>query len=232
MAHSKSNSGGGRGRELEAVFFDQDGVLIDSEGAWDAARRAVVAETGGHWKLEATRAMMWMSAPEWSRYMRDELGVSLEPAEISARVLQRLLAGYERDLPLMPGAVDAVKRVAARWPVGLASSANREVIDTVLQASGLAGTFGATVAGEEVARGKPAPDIYLEAARRLGIDPARSAAVEDSSNGLRAAAAAGMLVVAFPNREFPPDPDALALAAVVLNSGSLEELSPELLEGL
>ena len=232
MAHSKSNSGGGRGRELEAVFFDQDGVLIDSEGAWDAARRAVVAETGGHWKPEATRAMMGMSAPEWSRYVRDELGVPLEPEEISARVVKRLLAGYERDLPLMPGAVDAVKRVAARWPVGLASSANREVIDTVLQASGLAGTFGATVAGEEVARGKPAPDIYLEAARRLGVDPARSAAVEDSSNGLRASAAAGMLVVAFPNREFPPDPDALALAAVVLNSGSLEELSPELLEGL
>jgi HAD superfamily hydrolase (TIGR01509 family) len=232
MAHSKSNSGGGRGRELEAVFFDQDGVLIDSEGAWDAARRAVVAETGGHWKPEATRAMMGMSAPEWSRYVRDELGVPLEPEEISARVVQRLLAGYQRDLPLMPGAVDAVKRVAARWPVGLASSANREVIDTVLQASGLAGTFGATVAGEEVARGKPAPDIYLEAARRLGVDPARSAAVEDSSNGLRAAAAAGMLVVAFPNREFPPDPDALALAAVVLNSGSLAQLSPELLEGL
>jgi HAD superfamily hydrolase (TIGR01509 family) len=232
MAHSKSNSGGGRGRELEAVFFDQDGVLIDSEGAWDAARRAVIAETGGRWKPEATRAMMGMSAPEWSRYVRDELGVPLEPEEISARVVQRLLAGYQRDLPLMPGAVDAVKRVAARWPVGLASSANREVIDTVLQASGLAGTFGTTVAGEEVARGKPAPDIYLEAARRLGVDPARSAAVEDSSNGLRAAAAAGMLVVAFPNREFPPDPDALALAAVVLNSGSLEELSPELLEGL
>jgi HAD superfamily hydrolase (TIGR01509 family) len=232
MAHSKSNSGGGRGRELEAVFFDQDGVLIDSEGAWDAARRAVVAETPGHWKPEATRAMMGMSAPEWSRYVRDELGVPLEPEEISARVVQRLLAGYQRDLPLMPGAVDAVKRVAARWPVGLASSANREVIDTVLQASGLAGTFGATVAGEEVARGKPAPDIYTEAARRLGVDPARSAAVEDSSSGLRAAAAAGMLVVAFPNREFPPDPDALALAAVVLNSGSLAQLSPELLEGL
>ena len=199
-------------------------MLIDSEGAWDAARRAVVAETGGHWKPEATRAMMGMSAPEWSRYVRDELGVPLEPEEISARVVKGLLAGYKRDLPLMPGAVDAVKRVAARWPVGLASSANRQVIDTVLQASGLAGTFGATVAGEEVARGKPAPDIYLEAARRLGVDPARSAAV-GLSNGLRASAAAGMLVVAFPNREFPPDPDALALAAVVLNSGSLEELA-------
>jgi HAD superfamily hydrolase (TIGR01509 family) len=217
-------------RSIYAVFFDQDGVLIDSEAAWDAARRAIVAEHGGRWKPEATRAMMGMSAPEWSRYVRDELGVSLAPEEISALVVERLLAGYERSLPLMPGAVDAVKRVAARWPVALASSANREVIDTVLRASGLAGTFGATVAGEEVAHGKPAPDIYLEAARRLGVDPARSAAVEDSTNGLRSAAAAGMLVVAFPNREFPPADDALALAAVTLDS--LDELSPELLERL
>lgn len=212
------------------MFFDQDGVLIDSEGAWDAARRAIVAENGGHWKPEATRAMMGMSAPEWTRYLHDELGVALEPEEIGARVVERLLAGYERELPLVPGAVDAVRLVAARWPVALASSANREVIDAVLKASGLDGVFGATVAGEEVARGKPAPDIYLEAARRLGVDPTRSAAVEDSSNGLRAAAAAGMTVVAFPNREFPPDPDALELSAVVLDS--LDELSPELLERL
>jgi HAD superfamily hydrolase (TIGR01509 family) len=215
--------------ELQAVFFDQDGVLVDSEGAWDAARRAIVAENGGHWKPEATRAMMGMSAPEWSRYLHDELGVALAPDEISARVVKRLLAGYEHDLPLIPGAVDAVKRVAARWPVGLASSANREVIDAVLQASGLADVFGsATVSGEEVAHGKPAPDIYLEAARRLGVDAARSAAVEDSTNGLRAAAAADMMVVAFPNREFPPDPEALNLATFVLHS--LDELSPGLLE--
>ncbi len=212
----------------DAVFFDQDGVLIDSEGAWDASRRAIVDEHGGHWEDGATRAMMGMSAPEWSRYVRDELGVSLEPEEISDRVVARLLAGYERSLPLLPGAVEAVRRVAARWPVGLASSANREVIDAVLAASGLAGVFGATVSGEEVARGKPAPDIYLEAARRLGVDPGRSAAVEDSSNGLRAAAAAGMLVVALPNREFPPEGDALELAAVVLES--LDQLSPALFD--
>jgi HAD superfamily hydrolase (TIGR01509 family) len=214
--------------EPAAVLFDQDGVLIDSEGAWDEARRAIVAENGGRWKDGATRAMMGMSAPEWSRYVRDELGVALPPEEISDRVVARLLAGYERSLPLIPGAVPAVRRIAARWPVGLASSANREVIDAVLAGSGLAGVFGATVSGEEVARGKPAPDIYLEAARRLGVDPGRSAAVEDSTNGLRAAAAAGMLVVALPNREFPPEADALALAAVVLES--LDGLSPQLLE--
>jgi HAD superfamily hydrolase (TIGR01509 family) len=215
--------------ELQAVFFDQDGVLVDSEGAWDTARRAIVAENGGHWKPEATRAMMGMSAPEWSRYLHDELGADLAPEEISDRVVERLLAGYEQHLPLIPGAVDAVKRVAARWPVGLASSANREVIDAVLQAGGLADVFGsATVSGEEVAHGKPAPDIYLEAARRLGVDAARSAAVEDSTNGLRAAAAAEMMVVAFPNREFPPDPEALNLATFVLHS--LDELSPELFE--
>jgi HAD superfamily hydrolase (TIGR01509 family) len=216
--------------ELQAVMFDQDGVLVDSEGAWDAARRAVAAESGGRWKPEATRAMMGMSAPEWSRYMHDSLGVALPVDEISDRVVARLLAGYSTSLPLIPGAVEAVRRVAARWPVGLASSANREVIDAVLAASGLAGVFGATVSGEEVAHGKPAPDIYFEAARRLGVDPARCAAVEDSTNGLRAAAAAGMKVVAFPNREFPPSDDALALASVVL--GSLDELSPEMLERL
>jgi HAD superfamily hydrolase (TIGR01509 family) len=216
--------------ELQAVMFDQDGVLVDSEGAWDAARRAVATESGGQWKPEATRAMMGMSAPEWSRYMHDSLGVGLAPEEISDRVVSRLLAGYADELPLIPGAVEAVRRVAARWPVGLASSANREVIDAVLTASGLAGVFGATVSGEEVAHGKPAPDIYLEAARRLGVEAAQCAAVEDSTNGLRAAAAAGMKVVAFPNREFPPADDALALASVVL--GSLDELSPETLERL
>jgi HAD superfamily hydrolase (TIGR01509 family) len=176
------------------------------------------------------RAVMGMSAPEWSRYVRDELRVDLEPEEISDRVVARLLAGYKRHLPLLPGAVHAVKRIAARWPVGLASSANREVIDAVLAASGLAGVFRATVSGEEVARGKPAPDIYLEAARRLGVDPGRSAAVEDSTNWLRSAAAAGMLVVALPTREFPPEPEALALALAAVLLDSLDQLSPALFE--
>lgn len=209
------------------MFFDLDGLLIDSELAWDAARRAVVAETGGTWREGATREMLGMSAPEWSRYLRDELDVPLSAEEINDRVVARLLAGYKRELPLLPGAVAAVERIAIRWPLGLASSSNRPVIDAVLAASGLADKFSATVSGEEVAHGKPAPDSYLAAARKLGVDPARAAAIEDSTNGIRAAAAAGMRVVAVPNRDFPPERGALALAGAVL--GSLDELTPDLL---
>ncbi|HWC86693.1 MAG TPA: HAD family phosphatase [Solirubrobacteraceae bacterium] len=213
---------------LDAVCFDLDGVLIDSEHAWDAARRAVVGESGGLWRPEATRAMMGMSAAEWSQYLHDELGVPLSPPEINERVVERLLAGYRRELPLLPGAVAAVKRLAARWPLGLASSSNRPVIDYILEASGLAGSFAVTVSADEVARGKPAPDVYLAAAAKLSVAPTRAAAVEDSSNGLRSAAGAGMLVVAIPNREFPPEADALALADVILES--LAELVPEALD--
>ena len=213
---------------VDAVIFDLDGVLIDSESVWDAARRAVVADNGGSWTETATRAMQGMSSPEWSRYLRDELGVELDPDEISRQVVERMLASYEREVPLLPGAVQAVRRLAERWPLGLASSSNRPVIDAVLETAGLTECFSATVSGDEVAHGKPSPDVYLAAARKLGVEAGRAAAVEDSSNGLRAGAAAGMLVIAVPNREFPPADDALALASLVVES--VGELTPELIE--
>jgi HAD superfamily hydrolase (TIGR01509 family) len=207
----------------EAVVFDLDGVLVDSETAWDEARRDLVRERGGTWRPEATRAMMGMSSVEWSRYLRDELGVAMAPEAISEWVVADLERRYRERLPLFPGATAAVARVGERWPLGLASSANRPIIDLVLAESGMAARFTATVSSEEVARGKPAPDVYLEAARRLAIDPARCVAVEDSSNGLRAAAAAGMKVIAVPNRAYPPEPDAVALAAVVVDGiGALD----------
>jgi HAD superfamily hydrolase (TIGR01509 family) len=208
---------------LDAVVYDLDGVLVDSEAVWDEARRAVVGETGGRWREEATREMMGMSAPEWSRYLHDRLGVPLEPAEINDRVVEALLASYRRELPLIPGAVRAVRRLAAHWPLGLASSANRPVIDAVLRAAGLTSSFAATVSSEEVARGKPSPDVYLAAARALGVDPHRAAAVEDSTNGLKSAAAAGMAVIAVPDARFPPSADALQLADLVIDS--LNELT-------
>jgi HAD superfamily hydrolase (TIGR01509 family) len=213
---------------IAAVVFDLDGVLIDSESVWDAARREVVARNGGRWQADATRTMMGMSSPEWSRYLHDQLGVPLEPEQINELVVATLLDQYRRLLPLLPGAVVAVRRLANRWPLGLASSSNRPVIDAVLQRAGIADCFAVTVSGEEVAAGKPAPEVYLTATRRLGVDAANAAAVEDSTNGLRAAAAAGMLVIASPNRDYPPEPDALALAVLVVES--LDELTPAAIE--
>lgn len=210
---------------VDAIVFDLDGVLIDSEALWDDSRRAVVAEAGGRWRTDATKEMLGMSAPEWSRYLHDQLGVPLDPDEIDRRVVGKLLAGYRRELPLLPGAVTTVRALAARWPLGLASSSNRPVIDAVLEGAGLRECFSATVSAEEVARGKPAPDVYLAAARELEADPVRCAAVEDSTNGLRAAAAAGMVVIAVPNHEFPPTADALALARVIVES--IDQLTPE-----
>jgi HAD superfamily hydrolase (TIGR01509 family) len=213
----------------DAVVLDLDGVLVDSEEAWDAARRELVAERGGEWKDDATHAMLGMSSPEWSRYVRDELGVSdMTPEEISDDVVRRLVAGYRRGLPLLPGAVDAVRSLAARWPLGLASSSNKPVIALVLEESGLDEVIRAWVSSEEVARGKPAPDVYLETARRLGVEPAACVAVEDSSNGLRSAHAAGMAVVAVPMRAFPPAADALALAAVTVDG--IAAVTPEVVQ--
>jgi HAD superfamily hydrolase (TIGR01509 family) len=210
---------------IEAVVFDLDGVLLDSEQVWDEVREELARERGGRWHDRAQRDMMGMSSTEWSRYMHDVIGLREPPEEISAQVVRRMGERYRERLPLLPGAVEAVERLAARWPLGLASSSNRPLIDLVLDVSGLARFFRATVSSEEVARGKPAPDVFLEAARRLGVAPGRCGVVEDSANGILAGRAAGMFVVAIPNPHFPPGEDALRAADVVLSS--LEELTPE-----
>jgi len=201
-----------------AIVFDLDGVLIESEGVWHAARAEVAREHGGRWPDDAQRAMMGMSAPEWSAYMHDELGVRLAPEQISNEVVSRLGRLYREHVPILPGAREAVISLAEGWPLALASSANRPIIDLVLDLTGLERCFEATVSSEEVARGKPAPDVYLEAAHRVRALPERCIAVEDSSNGIRSAAAARMTVVAVPNREFPPSEQALLLAADVVES--------------
>ncbi len=210
---------------IQAVVFDLDGVLFESEQIWDEAREQLVRERGGRWHERAQQDMMGMSSPEWSRYMHEQLGLEESPEEISAEVVRRLEWIYRERLPLVPGAREAVERMASRWPLGLASSSNRPIIELALELAELARFFRVTVSSEEVERGKPAPDVYLEAARRLGVEPRACAAIEDSRNGIRSARAASMCVVAIPNRTFPPDADTLAQAAVVISS--LEELSPE-----
>ena len=205
-------------------MFDLDGVLIDSEAVWDAAREELVRERGGRWHDRAQRDMMGMSSPEWSRYLHDELGLTESPEELNREVVRRMAARYRERLPLVPGATAAVERLAGRWPLGLASSSNRPLIDLVLGLADLDRLFHVTVSSEEVGRGKPSTAVYLEAVRRLGVEPARAAAVEDSHNGILSAKAAGLRVVAIPNPAFPPRAEALAAADVVLRA--IDELTP------
>ena len=213
-----------------AVVFDLDGVVVDTEHVWDDVRARLTEEWGGTYTAQAQRTMMGMSSTEWSRYMHDALGLPQAPDEINAEVVRRMLERYRHDLPVVPGAVEAVTRLyEAGLPLAVASSSNRPLIEAVLETAGLRRHFAVTVSSEEVARGKPSPDVYLEAARRLGIAAGRCAAVEDSANGIRAAHAAGMRVIAYPNANYPPPPEALALADVTISS--LHDLTPEAVSG-
>jgi HAD superfamily hydrolase (TIGR01509 family) len=201
---------------IDAVIFDLDGVLVDSEPLWEDVRRSFTTANGGRWSTDAQRTMMGMSSGEWAHFMASTLGVELPESDIIRGVVDDMAARYRDGVPLLPGAVDAVHRLAARWPLGLASSANRPLIDIVLRVTRLEAYFATTVSSEEVAHGKPAPDVYLEVSRRMDVSPARCAAIEDSTNGLLAARAARMRVVAVPRAAFPPDPEVLASADAVV----------------
>jgi beta-phosphoglucomutase-like phosphatase (HAD superfamily) len=215
---------------IEAIVFDCDGVLIDSEPVWEEVRRGVVAEFGGHWKPDTQDRLMGMSTGEWSRYLSSELGVNLTSAQVASVVVDRMAARYRQHMPWMPGATDAVRRMADHWPLGLASSAPLSLIETVLDAGRLRPFFRAAMSTEQVAHGKPAPDIYLAVTEAMGIAATVTAAVEDSSNGLRSAAAAGCAVIAVPQPDYPPAPDALAQSSRVLTT--LTDLTPNVIEAL
>jgi HAD superfamily hydrolase (TIGR01509 family) len=214
---------------IEAVVFDLDGILVQSEELWDAARRELAESHGIDWPDGATDAMMGMSSKEWSRYMHDEVGVPDSPEEINRKVLAWVEDRYRKDLPWIPGAREAVKRMAEKYPLGLATSSNREIIDLVMEVGGLDDLIQVTVSSEEVDRGKPAPDVYLEVTKRMRVDPKNAAAIEDSTNGLLAAHNAGMRVIAIPNDAHPPAEKGLKVADVVLDS--IEDLQPGVVEG-
>ncbi len=215
---------------VEAVVFDLDGVLIDSEPEWEQVRRQFVLEKGGRWPEEAQSRLMGMSTAEWAHYLSEDLGVGRPDADVAESVIDRMAERYCRDLPLMPGALDAVDRLGGRWKLGLASSSPRRLIDLFLSLSGRPGAFSVTVSADEVARGKPAPDVYLAATEGLGVAAGRCLAVEDSTNGVRAAVAAGLHCVVVPRAQYPVDPVVLRSASAVLNA--LVELSAEMVEEL
>jgi HAD superfamily hydrolase (TIGR01509 family) len=213
----------------DAAIFDLDGVLIDSEPVWEQVRRGYVAEAGGQWQPDSQQRLMGMSTAEWARYLSVDLGVGRPPEVVAAEVIDRMARRYEQELPVLPGAVEAVRRLGDQWPLGLASSSPTRLIQTVLEATNLAHRFVVTMSTEEVPRGKPAPDVYLAVAGKLGVAPGTCVAIEDSSNGLRAAHAAGMRVVAVPHPVYPPQPDALALADLVV--AELDDLTVDALSG-
>jgi HAD superfamily hydrolase (TIGR01509 family) len=218
------------GDVVRAVVFDLDGVLVDSEQLWDAVRRGVAAEASRPWPTEATRAMQGMSTAEWSAYLTDAVGIPAEPKQVAATVVERMASQYHARLPLLPGAVEVVQRLGRRWPLGLASSSPRRLIDIVLESTGLAQWFQVSISTEEVGAGKPSPVVYQTVVERLGVEPAQAIAIEDSSNGLRSAAAAGLGVLAVPHAAFPPTGDALALADVIVDS--LDEITVELVASI
>ncbi len=218
------------GDVVRAVVFDLDGVLVDSEQLWDTVRRGVAAEASRPWPTEATRAMQGMSTAEWSAYLTDAVGIPAEPEQVAATVVERMALRYHERLPLLPGAVEVVQRLGRRWPLGLASSSPRRLIDIVLEAAGLAPWFQVSISTEEVGAGKPSPAVYQTVVGRLGVEPVQAIAIEDSSNGLRSAAAAGLGVLAVPHAAFPPSEDALALADVIV--GSLDEITLELVASM
>nr|WP_304412404.1 HAD-IA family hydrolase [Nocardia sp. 348MFTsu5.1] len=215
---------------MQAVVFDMDGVLIDSEPIWEQVRRDVVAEYGGRWLPEAQTALMGMSTPEWAAYLSADLGVGRPPAEVAQIVIDHMVARYEEHLPVLPGADEAVRTCADRWRLGLASSSPRRLIDAVLHSAGWTELFEVTVSTEDLDRGKPAPDVYLHAVAALGAEPTACAAIEDSSNGMRSATAAGLVLIAAPRPEYPPAPDAIEPAALVI--GGVGELDVDVVAAL
>jgi HAD superfamily hydrolase (TIGR01509 family) len=205
------------------VVFDLDGTLIESEQIWAEVRRAFVVEHGGRWHDGAQAAMMGMRTEEWALYMHDDLGVASPADSIAGRVVDAVAERLERELPVIPGASRVLEEAADAFVLGVATSSALQVATTVLARTGWARFFSVVVSADSVARGKPAPDVYLRAIELLSADSMRSAAVEDSSNGIRSAHAAGLAVIGIPNRAYPPDPAALALADLRL--ATLEELS-------
>jgi HAD superfamily hydrolase (TIGR01509 family) len=211
--------------DLAAIVFDLDGVLIDSEPVWEDVRRSFVAERGGRWPPDAQSRLMGMSTAEWATYLSEDMQVALSATEVAEAVIERMATHYATDLPVEPAADAVLRRLADRWRLGLASSSPTRLIDTVLTTTGWRDLFSITLSTEQVARGKPAPDVYVAAAERLSVAPSSCAAVEDSSNGMLAAAAAGLTLIAVPNRRYPPSAAALAQAVLVVED--LAEVTPD-----
>jgi HAD superfamily hydrolase (TIGR01509 family) len=215
---------------LQAVIFDMDGVLVDSEIYWRKSREEFAAALGKVWTTDDQRAAMGRNTIEWAQVMQERLSLDMSLERIMADVKARVIAHYEQRLPVLPGALEAVQTTRSAYRVALASGSPTEIIQEVMRLTGLDSVFEHIVYGDDMPNGKPAPDIYLETARRLGIPPAICLGIEDSSNGVRSVKAAGMTCIAVPSPGFTLPDEILKMADLVLPS--LEGFSVEMIRGL
>ena len=215
---------------IEAVIFDMDGLLVDSEPVWNKARQAMAAEAGKDWTLEDHKAVMGVSTQRWADYMIRRLELTLSPQAVEARMVARMAEMYRAGIPYFPGAVEAVHLAASHFPTALASGSHRALIDIVTADAAMRGKFQVILSSDEIGTSKPAPDVYLVAAQRLGVRPENCVCLEDSGNGILAGVRAGMKVIAVPDPRFPPTPETLSQARRVLPA--LTEFSLALLDQL
>lgn len=203
---------------IQAVVFDMDGILVDSEVLWRLAREEFAADHGMTWSAEDQESTMGCNTAMWSRIMvqrlqlRERLG--MDEAAIATEIKRRLLAKYQAHLPEREGAIAAVRLAATKYKVALASGSPNELARYILGVTGLDQVFLAATYGDDVAHGKPAPDIYLDVLKKIGVAPEHAVGVEDSGNGIRSLRAAGMGIIAAPGPEFPLSEEVLAMADV------------------
>ena len=212
---------------IKAVIFDMDGILIDSEPYWNEARRIMAAGAGIEWNSDDHKAVMGVSTTQWVSYMTSRLKLDMAPAEVEAHIVGQMESLYQERIPYLPGAREAVALASDNYPTGLASGSPRILVDAVTNDDAMRGRFREIISSDEVANGKPAPDVYLEACRRLGCSPEHCICIEDSGSGIQAGKKAGMKVIAVPDSRFAPAKDKLDLADIVLCS--LTEFSMEVL---
>lgn len=211
----------------DAVLFDLDGVLTDSEPWWNDVRTELARAHDRPWTIDDQHSVMGANSGEWAATMRSRLHLEhLSADAIQDAIVDGMVERYRTlPSPVIAGAPEAVRRIAASRPVAIASSSHRRVIEAALDALGLRDVFGAVVSSDDVPRGKPEPDVYLRAAMLLGVPATRCVVVEDSLNGVKAAKAAGAFVVLVPNPSVPPAGDARTRADLVLDR--LGDLDPD-----
>ena len=215
---------------IEAVIFDMDGVLVDSEVYWAKSREEFAQDMGKVWTDDDQRLAMGQSTIGWAKVMKERLQPEMTVDEIIIDMKKRVIAHYEERMPTRPGALEAVKLASKHYRVGLASGSPTEIIKSVLSLTGLDQIFEIMIYGDDIPNGKPAPDIYIEAMKQLGVNPAVTIGIEDSANGIRALKAAGMYAIAAPSPGFPLPVEIVEMSDAIIHS--MEDFSTQLVHAI